>query len=145
MLYSCYLRQGIVYVPTVGKRGGVYTMIEPVSVVPVTDVQGLHRAFLDAIARENVPVPPVKGKWPRPILLKYAGVKTSSAFARGASTWNIVENEGIYQIVGHRLHADGYWVEDHDQKIEFSPGTTADDVIGRMIDILRDAARRQKS
>ena len=115
MLYSCYLRQGIVYVPTVGKRGGVYTMIEPVAVVPVTNVEGLRCALLDAIARKNVAVPPVKGTWPPPLLPKYAGVKSSAAFVRGTLTWNIQENNGLYQIVGHRLHQDGYWVEGHAQ------------------------------
>jgi hypothetical protein len=140
MLYSCYLKQGIVYVPTVGKRGGVYTIIEPVAVVPVTNTEGLRRAFLNTIARKNIAVAPVKGKWPPPVLPKYAGVKSSSAFVRGTYTWNIEENEGLYQIVGHRLHQDGYWVEDHDQKIKFPAGTTVDDVIDRMIVILQKAA-----
>jgi hypothetical protein len=29
MLYKCYLRNGTVYVPTVGKRGGAYVIMEP--------------------------------------------------------------------------------------------------------------------
>jgi hypothetical protein len=143
MLYTCYLRQGVVYVPTVGKRGAVYTMIEPVAVVPATDTEGVRRAFLDAIARKNVAVlPHVKGtKWPRPVLLKYAGVRSWSAFARGTSLWHIEGNEGAYKIIGNRLHPKGYWVEDRDQKIEFPPGSTTDDVIDRMIAILQEAAR----
>jgi hypothetical protein len=86
MLYKCYLRNGIVYVPTIGNRRGVYTVIEPVAVIPVANTEGLHAAFRDAIARKNVDVPTVKGKRPPPILPKYAGVKTSAAFDRGAST-----------------------------------------------------------
>ena len=82
-----------------------------------------------------------KGKWPAPVLLKYAGVKTWAAFARDASVWNLEENDGVYRIVGHRVHAKGYWVEDPAQKIEFPPGTTIDGVIDRMIAILQDAAR----
>lgn len=143
MLHTCYLRQGIVYVPTVGKRGAVYTTIDPVAVIPVGNTQALHRAFQEAIARKNEPVPPVKGKWPPPVLLKYAGVRSWSAFARDASTWNIRENDGAYQIVGHRVHPKGYWVEDTDQKIDFPHGTPVDDVIDRMIAILQDAARKQ--
>jgi hypothetical protein len=143
MLYTCYLRDGVVYVPTVGKRGGVYTTIAPVAAVPVANTEGLRRAFLDAITRRNVAVPPVKGKWPPPLLPKYAGVKSWSAFARGALTWNIIANEELYQIVGHRLHEDGYWVEDHDQRIKFPAGTTVGDVIDRMIAIMQDAVRNQ--
>jgi hypothetical protein len=140
MLYKCYLRNGVVYVPTVGNRRGVYTVIEPVAVVPVSNTEGLRAAFRDAIARKNIDVPLVKGKWPPPILPKYAGVKTSAAFDRGASTWNIRDDDEKYKIVGYRRHPDGYRVEDHAQTIEFSPGTSIDIVIDRMIAILQEAA-----
>jgi hypothetical protein len=141
MLYKCYLRNGVVYVPTVGNRRGVYTVIEPVAVIPVANTEGLHAAFRDAIARKNIDVPPVKGKWPPPILPKYAGVKTSAAFDRGASTWNIRENEEKYKIVGYRTHHDGYWTEDLAQTIEFPTGTALNAVIDRMIAILQEAAK----
>jgi hypothetical protein len=142
MLYTCYLRKGYVYVPTVGNRRGVYTLIEPVAVVLATNTEGLRAAFRDAVARKNIDVPPVKGKWPPPILPKYAGVKSSAAFDRDASTWNIQEDEGRYKIVGYRRHPEGYWAEDRDQTIEFPPGTLMDAVIDRMIAILQEAATR---
>ncbi len=142
MLFQCYLRGGVVYVPTTAKRGtSVYTAIEPVAVVSAADTAGLTRAFRDVIARKNVTVPPIKGKWPAPIILKYAGVNTWSAFARQASTWNIEENEGTYQIVGHKMHPKGYWVEDANQKTKFPPGTNLGTVIDHMIAILQEAAR----
>lgn len=142
MLFQCYLRRGIVYVPATAKRGtSVYTAIEPVAVVSAADTEGLTRAFRDTIARKNSAVPLIKGKRPPPVLLKYAGVQTWSAFARDASTWNIEENEGIYQIVGHKMNPKGYWVEDPDQKIEFPTESNVDVVIERMIAILQDAAR----
>jgi hypothetical protein len=144
MLYKCYLRNGFVYVPAVGKRGGVYTVIEPVDVVPVTNTEALRAAFRDSIARKNVDVPPVKGKWPPPTLPKYAGVKTSAAFDRGASTWNIQDDDEKYKIVGYRRHPDGYWAEDRAQTIEFAPGTSIDTVIDRMIAILQEAATKPK-
>jgi hypothetical protein len=144
MLYKCCLRKDFVYVPTVGNRRGVYTVIEPVAVIPVANTEGLHAAFRDAIARKNVDVPPVKGKWPPPILPKYAGVKTSAAFDRSASTWNIQENEEKYKIVGYRTHHDGYWTEDPAQTIVFPPGTALDAVIDRMIAILQEAAKKPK-
>jgi hypothetical protein len=140
MLYSCYLRKGIVYVPTVGNRRGVYTLIEPVAVVPVANTEGLRTAFRDAIARKNVDVPPVKGKWPSPILPKYAGVKTTAAFDRGTSTWKIQEDDEKYKIVAYRRHPDGYWAEDRAQTIEFPFGNSVDSVIDRMIAILQEAA-----
>ena len=117
-------------------------MIEPVAVLPATNTEGLRTAFRDAVARKNIDVPPVKGKWPPPILPKYAGVKSSAAFDRDASTWNIQEDEGKCKIVGYRRHPEGYWAEDRDQTIEFPPGTLMDAVIDRMIAILQEAATR---
>src|SRR5262245_1544895 len=110
MFCTCYLRDCVVYVPAVGRRGGSYTVIEPVGVVPVTDTDALRLALHDAVARKLVDVPLIKGKWPPPILPKYAGVKSWSAFDRGASTWNIQEHDKKYKIVGYRKHPDGYRV-----------------------------------
>ncbi len=140
MLSKYYLRNGSVYIPTVGRRGGAYATIEPVSVVPVTDTKGLRRAISDAIGRENVALPLLKGERPSAVLPKYARVKSWSAFARSSSSWNIVQNSGGYQIVGHRMHPDGYLIEDQNKKIEFPAGTTVDTVIDRMIAILQGAA-----
>jgi hypothetical protein len=53
MLYTCYLRDGIVYVPAVGKRGGVYVTMEPVAVVPVADSEGVRRAFAEVIGNKR--------------------------------------------------------------------------------------------
>lgn len=144
MLYNSFLKSGIVYVPTVVKmQTGVYSDEEPVAVVSAANSQGLRRAFLDAMERGNAVVPnPPKDNWPPPVLLKYTGAKTWSAFKRGASTWSIKEKDENYQIVGYRTHRDGYWQEDPDQKIDFPPGSAVDDVIERMVAILQDAARK---
>lgn len=144
MLFHSYLRDGIVYVPTVAVREGgpVYTDIEPVAVVPATNTEALRRALLEAIGRKNIVVPVPKGKWPAPILLKYAGVRSWSAFARNASLWSIEEEGGVFQIVGYRKHPKGYWEQDPGQKTHFPAGSTVDEVVDRMIVILRDAARK---
>lgn len=144
MLYNCFLKDGIVYVPTVVKmQTGVYSDEEPVAVVSAADSQGLRHAFLDTIGRGNAVVPnPPKDKWPPPVLLKYTGAKNWSAFKRGASTWSIKEKNENYQLIGYRTHRDGYWQEDLDQKINFPPGTAVDDVIDRMIAIIQEAVRK---
>ena len=59
MLFHSYLRNGVVYVPTVVKlQTGAYVDVEPVAVTSVADTDGLRRAFSDAIARKNAIVPP---------------------------------------------------------------------------------------
>lgn len=144
MLYHFYLKNGRVYAPAVAKtEAGFYIDREPVSVAAATDADALRRAIQDAMGRGNqiIPTPP-RAAFPRPVLLKYSGAKTWSAFARGASQWSIKERDGKYQIVGYRTHRDGYWVEDPDQKTDFPLDATADDVVERMIAILQDVAQK---
>ncbi len=145
MLYTCYLRDGIVYVPTVGKRGGVYVTMEPVAVVPVADSEGLRRAFAEVIGKGNPPLPLLKGEWPPPIMLKYTRTRSWAAFVRGTQTWNIEVIDDRHQIVGHLLRPDGSWAEDHDHKIKFPPGTDVEAVIDRLITILQEAARNNSA
>lgn len=145
MLFHCYLKNNAVYVPTVVRlKTGAYQDVDPVAVVPVANYESLRRALLDSMARKNVIVPPPpKDSWPPPVLLKYAGVKSWSAFARGASAWSIEETAGKYQIVGYRTHEKGYWVKDDDQRLEFPSDATVNQVIDRMITIIQEAARKR--
>ena len=139
MLVHCYLRRNVVYVPTVARlKTGAYREIEPVVVLSTADTDGLRRAIGDAIKRGNEIIPnPPKNDWPSPVLPKYAGEKTWSAFARSASLWSVKTNNTEYQITRFREHSRGYLVEDH-QKIYRLP--TVSDVIERMIEILQAAA-----
>ena len=146
MLHTCYLREGVVYVPTVAtrEREPVYTNIEPVAVVPVVNTDAVRRALLDSIATKNIviPTPDPKALRKPPIILKYAGVRSWSAFFRNASTWSITQKDGSYQILGYRKHPKNYWEEDPNQKIQFPADATMDDVVDRMIAILQEAARK---
>lgn len=145
MLVSCTLKNGIVYVPTVAKtETGFYMDREPVAVVPAANTEALRRALYDVVARGNAIIPtPKRNAYPPPVLPKYAGEKTWSAFMRGVSEWNISEKDGNYQIVQYRENPkrDGSWIEDPDRKIEFPAGTTIDDVIDRMIALVQGTTR----
>jgi hypothetical protein len=146
MRFSCTLKNGIVYVPTVARtEAGFYMLREPVAVVPAANTEALRRALHDVMARGNVIIPtPKRNAYPPPVLPKYAGEKTWSAFMRGVSEWKINEKNGNYQIVQYRENpkGDGSWVEDPNKKNELPPGSTIDDVIDRMIAILQAAARQ---
>ena len=146
MLFTCYLRDGIVYVPTVARRKSepIYTNIEPVAVIPVSSLEDVRRALLETIARKNVVIPDRDPKALRapPLLPKYAGVRSLSAFYRNASTWSISEDDGVYKILNYRKHPKGYWQPDLAHEIQFPAGTTIDDVVDRMIAILEEAAQK---
>ena len=138
-----YLRKGAVYIPTMGKMGkGFYRGVEPVAVISTSNTEALRQALAATIARGNPDVPTLlRREWPPPVLLKYAGVKSCSAFERGMLLWNIVEKDGIYQIAGHTKKPNGMWKEDPEQTIKFTPETGVDTVVDRMIAILQEATR----
>jgi hypothetical protein len=116
--------------------------VEPVAVEPAANTEGLRRAFSEAIARNIAFVPnPPKNDWPPPILLKYSGAETWSAFARNASMWSIDVEKVVFAIVAYRDHPDSYWAPDNSRKIEFPSGTPVGEVINRMIAILQGAAQ----
>lgn len=136
----CYLRKGIVYIPTQGEiHKGLYLDIEPVAAVPLSNTEAVHRAFAETIARGNPSIPlPKQSEIPPPLLPKYAGVKAWSAFARGASTWAISNRDGVFQITGYRKDGRG-WIPDATAIETFPPGSAADRIIDRMIAILQRA------
>jgi hypothetical protein len=144
MLYKALLKRGMVYLPTTVNQGkALYMDVEPVTVVPVADTEALRRALRNTIPKQNPFVPPsVEDARKPPVLLKYTGDKSWSAFMRGTSPWSIHEKDGMYRIAGYRTHSKGYWERDPDQTTEFPPGTAIDDVIDRLIAILQDAARQ---
>jgi hypothetical protein len=143
MFFHLYLRKGIVFVPTMGLvPGGPYRDMEPVAVAPVSNPDAVRQALRNAISRGNPPAPRYPpGGHPQPVVIKYARVKSWSAFARGTSPWGIDETDGKYQITAYSRHPDG-WRENPDQKVNLPAGSTADDAIERMIAILQDVARK---
>lgn len=145
MLYHCYLKKGIVYLPTIVNQGiGRYLDVEPMTVVPVADTDRLRRAMRDTIPEENRFVPPsIEDARRPPAVLKYSGDKSGGAFTRGTSSWSIYGEHGVYQIKGYqRIHGEGSFAPDDEQTIKFPLGTRINDVIDRMIAILQDAARK---
>ena len=142
MLHTCYLKKDTVYLPTMVSQGiARYMDVDPVTVVLVADTEGLRQALRDTILKENpFRAPTVEDARKPPVILKYTGDKSWSAFMRGASSWSIYEKDGIFQIRPYRIHPKGYWEVDRGRSIEFPPGSVLDEVIDRMIAILQSAA-----
>jgi len=147
MYCHIYLRNGVVYVPTMGKMGeGFYRGIEPVAVVPAAKTDELHQALLATIARGNPGAPILqRSAYPPPVLLKYARLKSWSAFERGSVLWSLGDKDGHYEINRYKKHPAGKgFVRDPKHKMTFQSGSTVDEVIDRMIAILQDAAQQSK-
>lgn len=142
MYFHFYLKNGIVYVPIVGKMGeGFYRDIQPVAVVAASNTGALREALSGAIAHGNPRVPMLQRRqWPPPVILKYAGAKNWSSFERDMSLWGLEEKNGAFTIMGKRKKPDGTVVDDSSKTIRFEPGTSVDHVIDRMIATLQEAA-----
>jgi hypothetical protein len=140
---NIYLRNTLVYIPTMGKMDeGFYRAVEPVAVVSVSHTEALRQALEGAINRGNPPVPMLKrSEWSPPILLKYARVKSWSVFERGMQFWDLNEKNRTYQIAGNTKQPNGMWKEAAEQTTTFPLHASTDDVIDRMIAILQEAAR----
>jgi len=149
MLFTCTLKDGIVYVPTIVKtQAGFYMRRESVAVVPAANTDALWRAFHDVMEKGNETAPtPKREAFPPPVSPKYAGAKSWAAFMRGASEWAINEDNGNYDIVPYRKDPEGSqsWVADKERKTQFPVGTTRDQVIERMIKIIQTAASAGRS
>ena len=123
-------------------EAGIYTGIDPVTVVPVADTDALMAAIKKTMARGNPIIPtPSRDSWPEPVVLKYAKVKSWSAFEKEALNWGILEKGGIYQIKPGRRHPEGGW-EDDPEKIETLPeGATIADVAKRVVALIQSCRR----
>src|SRR5882757_6079966 len=122
MLWHLYLRDGRAYVPSVGQtEAGFYLDIEPVEVALAVDTDALQRAITEVIQRGNPKIPtPARAAFPKPVVLKYAKVKSWSAFEKGCLNWTVVEKDGVYHVKPDRKRPDRGW-EDDPTRIETLP------------------------
>jgi hypothetical protein len=130
---------GTVYVPTVAQtEAGFYLDIDPVEVVPAADTESLQRTIRKALSSGNpIVATPTRATFPKPVVVKYAKVKSWSTFEKGTLVWTIVENSGNYQIEPKRKAPDRGW-EDDPTKIESLPsGTTPDGVAQRVVALIQ--------
>lgn len=141
MFLKFYLRKGLVLLPTTRlvENNSGYWIGEPIEVVPALETSNLRAAFARMAARGNPVVAP--GKAGAPILPRYAGVKSWSAFERGLSTWNIADENGTLQVAGYRRQASGGWEVDPGQIERLPPGSRIEDAIERAIAVVQAKAR----
>ena len=139
MYWSFYLRKGVAYIPTTAKtEAGFWLAIEPVDVAPAHSVEELQRLLLKTIGRGNPVVQtPTRQDCPPPVMQRYCGMKSFSAFERTAALWAISVNVDSYVIYPWRRSSDhrGAWEED-DGRRTMLPSTTP------IHDVARVAAER---
>ncbi|HEX3799131.1 MAG TPA: hypothetical protein VH413_10560 [Verrucomicrobiae bacterium] len=146
MLLHLYLRNKIVYLPTVAQtEAGFYIDIEPVKVVPAAESQALQNAILEIMAKGNPVVPtPTRAAFSKPVLLNYAKVKSWSAFEKNTSVWTIDKKGGKYYITPGRSRADKGWEDDLPQMESLPLNAPLDTVAQRVAYLVLDRSRKLK-
>ena len=100
MYCSFYLRKGVAFVPTMARtEAGYWLGVEPVDVQAVKAVDELQKLLLTAVSRGNPRVKtPSRPDFPRPVMERYCGLKSLSAFERTAACWSISSEGDEYRI-----------------------------------------------
>jgi hypothetical protein len=140
MLWKIYIKKRLVYFPTVARTdAGLYMHVEPVEVVPLSEVESLKRALADVISRGNPIVPhPTRNAFPKGVLLSYAKVKTWSAFERGTACWHVSEHDGKYEISRWQPAQGGGYIPDPATATSLPSGTTIDEVAKHVVTRLQE-------
>jgi hypothetical protein len=139
---SCYLRKGLVFLPTYGRHpDGFYCQVEPVAVIAVAETDALREAMKDAMKRGHPALP--GGKQADKLLLPtLAGVKSYSAFDKACTgSWALAEWGTGYVIETYKSSPKRLgWTKDPRDKIFIRPGTDIAGACDRLIGLLQAAA-----
>jgi hypothetical protein len=138
---------GLVYIPTIGKvEGGPFRYIDPVAVVPISEISVLRRAFQDVIAHGNPPIPNLRREdHAESVVARAAGVKTYAAFASSAMSWTIEYEGDVFRIKGQKKLPRRGWVDDPDHIIALPNGTDQKGMIEELIRIIQEASSQPSS
>src|SRR3954463_14722314 len=139
MKVSLYSHRGTVYVPTLVRvEAGFYLEIEPVDVVALNQRQKLVAVLRNAMQRELPVVPtPTRDDFPKPVILKYAKVRSLRQFEREAKRWRISAIDQRYTLTPYRLRPDSGWEEDTEKEILLPNGTTLDAMLEELVERLQ--------
>jgi hypothetical protein len=135
MVLNLYLRDGQVYLPTMAQtEAGFFLDVEPVETVPVDDGEALREAIVHAMSRGNPKIAtPSRTSFRKPVILKYAKVKSWSEFERNCSNWAVEEQNGHFQIRQAKKRLDRGW-EDDPALVEVLPSNSSfKDVAVRLV------------
>jgi hypothetical protein len=126
MYCAFYLRKGTAFVPTHAKtQAGYWLAVEPVDVRKVESPEALQSILLAAIRQGNPVVSkPTRDNFPRPVMERYCGLKSLSAFERTATHWAISQHDGQFHIYEWRRSERQRGREKADETEVILPGGT---------------------
>lgn len=142
MFCHLYILNGIAYIPTAAKtEAGYYMDIEPVEVISSSDKVAFAQSIKRTIIRGNptVPTPTRATGFPKPVVLKYANLKSMAAFEKKASSWHLDEKNGLFIIEQWQNRPQGGWVPDPARTESLPMGTPIDEAVRRLVDKIQNS------
>jgi hypothetical protein len=147
MNISPYLRKGMVYIPTSRLiPGSYYRQTEPVQVAPASDITALSEAIERAIAIGNPFITEAEAAAsPSWMTVARTGVKSWSAFERGALTWSLGTDPktGAYRMRPYVALKGGGWAPERVLLFTLPADTPIPEVARRAAEVVSDAAKLQ--
>ena len=141
MVFGVYIRGNIAYVPTVARTDvGFYIDVEPFEVVPLADTDGFVNALKNSIARGNPAVPtPLRHEYKKPLVLKYAGVKSQREFERTAGYWSLSEENGVWRFGPYKNRDDRGWEEDPPRLKQLHPDESLEQMLEQVVKAIQQS------
>jgi hypothetical protein len=136
MLWHFYVRKQIAYIPVLTKTEAAFRVdCEPVTVVPIDDSTAFRDSLRTVIVKgvPRIPAPTFARNGPKPVVLKYAGVTSWSAFEHGAACYQILLKEGRYHFQPLKSGPQRGWVKDPGATEIFPANCSLEDVVGRIV------------
>lgn len=133
-MWHVYVRKDTVFVPDVARtEAGFFLDVEPVRVAKLSDLQSLALAIEQAMVSGNPRVPtPTRAAFPKPVILKPAGVKNWNSFVERGACFTVFRGEGELEITETGRNDDGEWVDAPSLNQKLSGDSTALDIATRI-------------
>ena len=112
-MWNVYVCVGRAFIPDVAKtEAGFFLDVEPVRTVELGDLPALAAALDQAMANGNPLVQtPARSSFPKPVVLKLAGVKNWNTFMKRARCFTILRGESEIEIAEAGRDEKGAWIE----------------------------------
>ena len=130
MLWHVYLRKGMVFIPTVATTdAGFFMDIDPVSLVESESKQRVIEEIKATVAKGNPLVAtPARASFPKPVVVKYANVKSWAAFEKNAFCWKIFKKDSSFQLRPQRKSLFRGWEDDLSRSETFDGETAIEEL-----------------
>jgi hypothetical protein len=135
-MWHVYVRKGTAFVPNVAQtEAGFLLDVEPVRVANLDELQLLTSAIEEAMRAGNPRVPtPTRAAFPKPVILKPAGVKNWNAFVERGACFTVFRGNEELEITETARNEDGDWADAPALNQKLSPASPASEIARRIVE-----------